>query len=1415
MEAKRMKNLLLPSLAACLALCLGALPSGGGESPAPVVEVPFTWRVQTASSPEIKPDPAKWRAIDKDAFYDGLLKPMEKALGSIDQTGKRTGEFPAAIWYEQSIDVPAFTQKQALWISFQRVKGIARLYADGKFVKELWRLDREADLSGFVSPGGKASISLYVTWKGAGTDRKFSDDLVLSRIMIKGGRWKTETPRYLGIYGQTSLLVRNRDSYIKDAWVETSWEPRSIKAHVSSAGKPDPQLKVAAAVLEESGAKVLDFPQQPFSPDGVTLASPWKNPIPWQLDSPHLYKLQVSLLDKDGNKLEELPLVAFGFREVKIERQHMLINGERKPFRLSPLVRPDDIATGCGPGPVYTSLEQMLFLKRTGYNVFGMQPHHLLFFSSHTDWPIYREDFLSWADRNGIGLTASVPHFTAHWQNYGFPADPKTAAQYREEVEQFISEYRNHPSILAWIGSMNYMNSDFAALANRPEGMGQEPDQRERATAVSKTVEKGLEAISSVDPTRPAYAHASGNAGPIGTANQHMNLIPISEMEKWPSVWATAGAKPWIAVEAAFPYIQDFWLKNRNPDDGMLSPLGEFALTEFSAMFYGEDAYAKEDAKLREETLAYTRSNNATDKSFDKAFLLPSANRILADYGRRVNRAWRTWQVTGWCPWFPAWGLNWTTYNGRSPEEAMPETVAAYAETMQPLLAYIGGAPDFYLKDHIYAPGETVKKTIVIVWDGPGEASAKVICKLQSQDAKNLYACSFEPALKPGSVCFLPLELKLPATSADASLKLTMDCRLPDGRLSSDCVAFSVLAPAAPLAAAKRTALLYDPAGESAWVDTLLKTMKPNSSEALASSLKSGNPASTTLILGRNALGKLQSLPYTEEDIDAGLRVLILEQQAKDLMRLGLRAMEWGERSVFLADPRSPVAKGLSNEALHDWRGSATLLPESSGLQWWSDASSASPMKPVRTGRWGNHGNVCSVILETPHHGGFLPLLQNGFDLAYSPLLEWRYGKGGVWLCQLDLTGRIPGEPAAERLASNLLAYLETPMPEVSAAVRYDVAANLDKYRSLGFLEGAGGITVSAAPPAAPGKAFIVPDSKGSIANARAVTAISTQPLRLEGFGSIPANLLRFRLPLPAKPSSWNGLGESLLKCDPASGRVYCALAIDSASGPYKDKAEENNARLSKWRLEQLHARVLTLLGAKSSKAVAARLCSLQAQAAQDAQRGKPLKLDALELSDSFQIKGASSVKLLEEPAPKNLLWHKVDDLANQRDLLGFAYGAGKGLDPAAFIDIERLLAIKPSQDRAALLRAKFDSPEAKEFNLSIGADYWAALSLNGKEILRLDKQKTAPRIDAARIRAPLLKGENVLELKVVSGSNGFGAWLLLLDEPKLLPLAVDLGIGKAPLLGTALGPYNPAGEPSLYSEPMQRGHDPYVFYFW
>jgi hypothetical protein len=136
-----------------------------------------------------------------------------------------------------------------------------------------------------------------------------------------------------------------------------------------------------------------------------------------------------------------------------------------------------------------------------------------------------------------------------------------------------------------------------------------------------------------------------------------------------------------------------------------------------------------------------------------------------------------------------------------------------------------------------------------------------------------------------------------------------------------------------------------------------------------------------------------------------------------------------------------PVMEGLGyHEHLHDWRGSATLVPpylDTDPIEEKNPMWSWCGFRNTRVWRCGNRGNVASVLIEKPPRGNWRPIIDCGFDLQYAPLLEYAEGEGRVIFCQLDVTGRTQPDPAAERLCRNLIAYAANPQPMPRRQVVY------------------------------------------------------------------------------------------------------------------------------------------------------------------------------------------------------------------------------------------------------------------------------------------------------------------------------------------------------------------------------------------
>ncbi|MBC7289466.1 MAG: hypothetical protein H5T86_15775, partial [Armatimonadetes bacterium] len=173
---------------------------------------------------------------------------------------------------------------------------------------------------------------------------------------------------------------------------------------------------------------------------------------------------------------------------------------------------------------------------------------------------------------------------------------------------------------------------------------------------------------------------------------------------------------------------------------------------------------------------------------------------------------------------------------------------------------------------------------------------------------------------------------------------------------------------------------------------------------------------------------RLRALPdWIADAVRSGARVLICEQTERVLTNtFGFRAVAVGVERAFVRCPWHATMRGIDNELLSFWRGSSTLTV---------DRTLAGPVGDphvdwlnfdnTRVWKWGSYGQLASAVIEKPHCGDFLPIADCEFDLAYTPLLEYRHGDGRVLFCQLDISNRTEDEPVARRLWANLIAWLQ------------------------------------------------------------------------------------------------------------------------------------------------------------------------------------------------------------------------------------------------------------------------------------------------------------------------------------------------------------------------------------------------------
>jgi len=1352
-------------------------------------------------------------------------------------------------WYETQVTVPADWQGRRVALDLRGVQCDAIVWIGDWRLAEVKGPDGRVQITGSVAAGESARVRLWVTrwWEGTENQRPLDLFRDLSIQHAARSQWfhgEEEARRGIpaGISGGVSLVSLPPAFEITRAVVTTSVRTKTLGVSVeyrllAPTDGASLRLQVSEVGGETDGLPAVVVPVQDVSADAQphtqTSAIPWADPQLWDVGAPHLYLLHVSVVGWDGSVLDTYPPVRFGFREIWTEGRELILNGHPLRLRLSTFT----------PG-----VPQMLMYEGMGFNALAFQPNPTGWYQV---WGLSpgaglgggTQELLDAADERGWAVLMPVPGVSIVRDAL---LKPEAEALYLRELRTWLQGWdrQNRASILMWTPSMNTQ----AVLW--PEGLGRRPTSPQPAWLA-----KVEELVRSVDATRLIYHHQGGATGDVQTSNLYLNWVPLAEREEYLSAWSRQGDVPWGAVEHGSPLTVDFFRRARVP----LS-------TEYAAIYLGDAAYAAEKDGYVQASMGLQEPPEITspfdsvarlarDGSLARLGEWSACYSIMDRFIRSVNKAWRAGgQNGGMFPWFfdvgfgapPGYqpghmGYLYENLSG-TPEELHQRPAwanplyDAYRDTMQPLLVYLGGPPQrFTAVEPRYAAGESAERSIVAVWDGPGDKAFSAHWELEAA-GKPVATGVEEFRMTPGATEKRPLRFVVPPITARTPAVLRLIVREAAGpTVARDQVLLTFFPRLpAPTPLTSRWGL-YDPGGQTAaeWAKAGLKA-RPVALSASVADLD-------VLVIGSGALGRETRLPFTPEDVRRGLRVLVLEQPLEGLEALGFRAQDVVPRYVFPRVYDHPALAGLAADDLANWRAEGRLLPaNSTGMRAWPW-----PHGP----HWGNTGSVASVVIETPHRGAFTPLLECEFDLAYTPLLAWRHGRGEVVFSQLDFSGRLGAEPAADRLTRNLLHALDTPSAEARSK---DVVLLGDDGEAKTLLDGLGlawRAYAGRSPPtpsvvvvpetaasgcgwvlapfvAAGGTVLLLPQTAESLASAglpwplslkdtRAarveVGAMGDDPL-LRGIGP---QLVHWRTFLEGNAFAAEGLPPGarllldgwLLRVGAGEGEwVFCQV-------DWRRLADGDNLRRTRWNTQKLYRQLLTNLGAATHGGLAEQLLNPRRFAPmrdvgvwQVLQQAVPVPA---EVTQENALPGLGQPLEAEQ-------WVQSPDAGRRKDFLWRLRAADKN----GYLNLTPVSPAKLGQAGCAVTHVY--SSVARPATLSLSADYWLVFRVNGAVVLdqsREPRQPGAPRPGEVRLRVPLAAGWSRLEARAASGSAGFGFWCQVSDpgDLRVSPTltAPEWAPGKVPAPADLRAEPVASGVQLLYAEMLQKEDDPYGFTPW
>ena len=949
-------------------------------------------------------------------------------------------------WYRRDFTMPSEVAGRRVVLTFTMLQTRAVVYVDGARAAEVTFPGGEADITSFVKPGQKQSIALDVT--AYPLNPTTLDFNAPDRATEKKSEVKLK-----GVTGDVYLDVMPKDARrIVDATVEPDTANGKITfvADIAPTGEtPVVPVRLAAKIYDLGGNPVREFTSGELAPDAdgrLAFTADWPDAKRWDTHTPD--NRYVCRLELWGTALIDAALpFEFGFRDVKIAGRDLLLNGI--PIHLRALYN-RTINAPAGIACKASALELCRRLKNEGYNYiiagnYNFSPGSIS----------YMDAILEACDESGVLFSFSLPHV----RDYEFKLDqPEVAARYRKLTRWAIRRARNHPSVVSY--AMNHNCTGYTGDMNplRIDGVYAPKDTPQRSFRNRHQAQIAARIARALDGTRPIYHHESGNLDDFHTVNIYLNWAPVQERSDWLQHWSETGVKPLFFVEWGMPHVSS-WSSYRGPlFIWRCTAYQSLWASEFAAAFRGDAAYEGDTPEvvkaLRHEEKLWAEGEPFSWSRLKQPISSLTNNYygIQALYMADNWRSHRAWGITAMLPWDqggfhrglgassasenPARWQNlkapgivpdfiypdgWDTGTGAATGIVRTVVGDTLVRWNMEDCAFIGGDGTFTDKRHHFRPGETVKKTLVILNDRRVPQDVTWTCKLLDNTLRGTVT------VPPGGRRDVPVSFTLPAKAG--TFELSASFTFAGGNVQRDTFSLETYAPAKT--AAVKGLFLYDPKGATAKMFDRLGIVHVRAgAEQIAQVLWQNGAPRPSVVIGKGCLTKDILDRLAVYVARGGGRVLVFEQDKAALESVGFRVQAYGLRNAFPRFRDKELGLALDAAMLRDWNGEATLQPPYLTDVPEVEASYRSDTwaghRNTRVWRCRNRGNVASVIPEKPTIGDWRALCDGGFDLQYAPLLDWTLGDGRVTFCQLDVTDRTVDDPVADDLVNRLVSRLGT-----------------------------------------------------------------------------------------------------------------------------------------------------------------------------------------------------------------------------------------------------------------------------------------------------------------------------------------------------------------------------------------------------
>lgn len=376
-------------------------------------------------------------------------------------SGVEYKDFINHMWYHRTISIPQDWANKQILLNFGAVYYKSEIYIDGVFAARHFggTSSFQVDITPYVKAGQTHNLVVYVESDVRSTHQP-------------SGKQNLQFASYACNYTRTTGIWQT-------VWMEAV-HPEGLQSVQMIPDIDQQQLIIRPRFYKELGGKLevtLKDNGKVVSKETVaanslsTVILPVKKMKTWSPENPFLYDVELRVIDKAGNVVDEVKSYA-GMRKVHIEGKKIYLNNQ--PYYQRLVLDQGFYPDGIWTTPSDEALKKDIQLSmEAGFN--GARLHQ----------KVFEERFYYWADKLGYLTWGEA-------SSWGMDCnDIETARNFITEWTEIVERDRNHPSILIWTPT----NEEFW------------PDR----VQYPRLMQDLYKLTKAIDPTRPFHGTSGGS----------------------------------------------------------------------------------------------------------------------------------------------------------------------------------------------------------------------------------------------------------------------------------------------------------------------------------------------------------------------------------------------------------------------------------------------------------------------------------------------------------------------------------------------------------------------------------------------------------------------------------------------------------------------------------------------------------------------------------------------------------------------------------------------------------------------------------------------------------------------------------------------------------------------------------------